>query len=225
MKYPSALNPLRGTQFSWLLPLTWSLLKCAAVTAPITLEVFLHHRFGARTGRDLIKGFLLLLVMAPIFKGAFPTATVPLFTAFIFAYVGCALWHWFDSRFGVRNEHAHSLQNGEPRLCWELLPFSQSIVRCYLEPSLCFLASLILISFNSALSHWVLVATIALFIKAQLRHHDIRTRQLDALDGRIESTERAPRPRAEHEPFVEARPAPPRRMANAPQARGGEAGL
>src|SRR5688572_266655 len=112
MNLPSILNPLRRTRFAWLLPFTWTLLHCAAVTAPITLEVFLHRHFGARTGKNLLKGFLLLLVIKPMFEVISPLPPVPLFEIFIFAYAIAAICQWLNARFGGHNEHIHSYANG-----------------------------------------------------------------------------------------------------------------
>ncbi len=56
MRFPPALNILRGTQFAWVLPFVWTMLTGAAVAAPTTIEVFLHHRFGGRSGKALLKG-------------------------------------------------------------------------------------------------------------------------------------------------------------------------
>lgn len=211
MNFPPALNPLRGTRLAWLFPLTWALVKSVAVTAPITVEVFLHRRFGARTGKSLLKGFLLLLAVAPFFKLVFPPATVPLFAAFLFAYSIAAICQWLNGRFGMENEHVHSYRNGEPWPLWRQLPLATNTIHRYLEPALCWLIAGVILLFDSPLAHWLFVATAALFIKEQVRRAQLRAHRLDALDSRVETAERAPRARAENEPFVEARPAPPRR--------------
>ncbi len=217
MNFPQRLNPLRGTRHAWLFPFTWAVVQCAAVTAPITLEVFLHHRFGARTGKNLLKGFLLLLVMAPLFEMTFP-AKVPLFESFVFAYMFAAIWQWLNARFGARNEHMHSYRNGEPWPLWQRWPLAESTIERYAEPLLCCLVAGMVSFLDAALARWLVIASIALFIKQQLRGAHLRTHRLDSLDNRMETTERAPRPRAENEPFVEARPAPPRRGTYARRA-------
>lgn len=219
MKYPPSLNPLRGTQLAWLLPLTWALFRCAAITAPVTLEVFLHRNFGARTGGNLLRGFFLLLIVTPILRGAFGDAWVPVFPLFIVGYVAFAVGHFIHSRNAAANEHMHSFQNGEPAPCWDGWSLNRQTVRCWVEPAYCILLSLIVMPFDSALAVWIGFATLSLFIREQWHYLHLRTQQLDALDGRLESTERAPRPRAENEAFVEARPAPPRRMQNTRPAR------
>ena len=218
MRFPPALNPLRGTRIAWLLPLAWALVQCAAVTAPVTIEVFLHRRFGARTGKNLLKGFLLLLVMEPVFEAAFPPVRLPLFGLFSFGYAIAAVWQWFQSRFGGQNEHIHSYVNGEPWPFWRRWRVETTTVQRYLEPALCWLIAWIVLLLDSGLAHWLFMASVALFIKEQVRRSHLRTHRLDALDARVETAERTPRLRAENEPFVEARPAPPRWRANAPGA-------
>lgn len=219
MNYPHALNPLRGTRHAWLFPFAWAVIKCAAVTAPVTLEVFLHHRFGARTGKNLIKGFLLLLVIAPLFKSVFPGTAVPLFAGFIFAYVIAAICQWLSSRFGEENEHIDSYTNGTPWPLWQQFPFAATTIERFLEPALCFLVALVVLFLDPPLAHWLFVASIALFIKAHVRQTQLRTHQLDSLDSRRNTTQNAPRHRAENDAFVEARPAPPGRMANVRRPR------
>ena len=208
MSFPQKLNPLRGTRHAWLFPFTWALLQCAAVTAPITLEVFLHHRFGARTGRNLLKGFLLLLVITPLFDLTFSGARIPLCSGFLWSYSVAAIFHWMRSRFGPPNEQMHSHRNGEPWPLWRRWALSEQNIERYAEPALCCLVAGIISFLDAALARWIVLASVALFIKQQLRASHLRTHRLDALDNRTETTERAPRPRTEHEPFVEARPAP-----------------
>jgi hypothetical protein len=82
MKFPPALNPLRRTKFAWLPSFVWAIVRCAAIAAPTTIEVFLHHRFGARSGKALLKGFLLLVVVFAVSLQGSPPAPVPLFPGF-----------------------------------------------------------------------------------------------------------------------------------------------
>ncbi len=210
MNYPPALNPLRGTRYALLFPLGWALAKSAAVAASITLEVFLHECFGARTGKSLLKGFLLLLVAGPFFNLMFPPSNNSLFPDFVAAYTAAALFHWVNSRFGARNEYIHSYRTGEPWPIWQRLHLSVTTVQRYVEPAFCLLIARIVLIFDSPLAHWLFLATAALFIKEQVRRLQLRAHRLDALDSRVETMERAPHTRAENEPFVEARPAPPR---------------
>src|SRR6266566_145513 len=107
MNFPQFLNPLRGTRFAWLVPFTWAVVKCAAMAAPTTVEVFLHHRFGARTGKGLLKGFLLLVVSA-VSKLGDPPSKVSLFPGFLFAYILAAILHWLTSQRMRPGEHVYS---------------------------------------------------------------------------------------------------------------------
>jgi hypothetical protein len=215
MNFPPALNPLRGTSFAWLFPLTWKIVKSAASAAPITLEVFLHHRFGARSGKSFVKAFLLLVFIAATSMRSRPTAIVPLFPGFLFAYVIAAFCHWPISQ-GQQSEQIHSFSSGEPWLIWQRLPVSTTVVKRYFEPALCFLISCVISILDFALGHWLLLASIALFIKGQVLRARLRARRLDAFDNRAETERLAPRARPESEPFVEARPAPPPPRPRAP---------
>jgi hypothetical protein len=208
MKYPPALNPLRGTRFAWLLPFVWTILANAAVAAPTTIEVFLHHRFGSRTGKALLNGFLLLLVVCMLSMHGDLQATVPIFPGYLFFYAIAAIGQWLTSR-SRHAEQIHSHSSGEPWPLWQELPIATTTVQQYFEPALCCLIACVVLVFDSSLAHWLFLAAIALFVKAQLKRARLRTRRLDAFDNRAETERLAPQPRAAGEAFVEARPAPP----------------
>jgi len=210
MNFPPALNPLRRTSFAWLFPFTWTLVKSAAPAVPITIEVFLHHRFGARSGKILLQAFLLLVIIFAAVCSAAPPAVVPLFPLFFLAYSTAALGHWFSSRFVPQPEHVHSYSTGVPWPFWRRLPVSSRTVQLYIEPVLCYLFGWLISILDLALAQWLMLAAVALFIKGQVLRIRQRTRRLDALDNRILANQLAPPARAEDEPFVEARPAPPR---------------
>lgn len=209
MKFPSKLNLLRGTRFAWLLPLTWMILRTAAIATPTTIEVFLHHRFGARSGGALLRAFILLIVVCALSMHAGNPVMIPLFPGFVFAYAMAAAGQWLTGRF-LPNERVHSYSTGEPWPIWRQVPVEVTTVQRYLEPALACLAACFVSIFDSALAHWIFAASIALFIKEQILRSQLRTRRLDALDNRAESEHFAPRTRAENENFVEAREAPPR---------------
>ena len=209
MKLPTWLNPLRGTTFAWLVPFTWAVIKFAAKAAPTTIEVFLHHRFGARTGQALLKGFLLLFVISAIAEYAGRSAAVHLFPMFLFAYVVAALGHWIISQRSRQTEHIHSYLHGEPWPFWEVVPVETTTVQQYLEPACCCMIASVVFLIDPALAHWLFFATIALFVKEQMLRAELRTRRLDSFDNRIETERLSPRARPENEPFVEARAAPP----------------
>ena len=208
MKLPPALDPLRGTRFAWLTPLAWAIVKSAALAAPTTVEVFLHHRFGARSGKALVKGFLLLLVVCLLSKQGDLQATVPLFPGYLIAYMIIAFAHWLTSQ-SRHAEQTHSYSSGEPWPLWRELPLEMTTVKQYLEPALCCLIACLTLLLDPVLAHWLFLAAIALFVKEQMSRAHSRTRRLDAFDNRAETERLAPRPRAEAETFVEARPAPP----------------
>lgn len=209
MKFPSKLNPLRGTRFAWLLPLTWAIVRAAAIAAPTTIEVFLHHRFGARSGGALFKAFILLIVVCAASMHTEARVLIPLFPGFVFAYAMAATGQWVTGRF-LPNERVHSYSTGEPWPVWRRVPVEITTVQRYLQPTLACIVACFVSLFDSGLAHWIFTASIALFIKEQVLRARLRTRRLDALDNRAESEHFAPRTRADNENFVEARPAPPR---------------
>jgi len=191
------------------MPLAWAILEGAAIAAPTTIEVFLHHRFGARSGKALLKAFLLLLVVYLVSVHGGPPASVPLFPGFLFAYIIVATGHWLTSRFRPI-QHIHSHSTGEPWPLWRQLRVETATVQRYFEPALCGLIAAIVAPLDPALGYWLFLATLALFIKEQVSRARRRARRLDALDSRIETERLTPRERPEDDAFVEARPAPPR---------------
>ncbi|MEO7300537.1 MAG: hypothetical protein ABI042_18385 [Verrucomicrobiota bacterium] len=207
MNLPPRLNFFRGTQFSWLMPLGWNILQAVAITAPITVEVFLHRNFGARTGKALVKGFLLLSIIYA-FLNREPPLVFPLFPGYLFAYAVVAIGQWLSSRLQEPNGQIHSYSNGEPWALWQQTPFTRPTVQGFCEPLLCFVFSGVISLFDSQLAIWIFVAAIALFVKEQLFRAQSRTRRLNAFDNRAETNDYAPRTRPETETFVEARPAP-----------------
>ena len=209
MNLPRALNPLKSTRFEWLFPFTLKLLKVGAMTAPTCVEVFLHHRFGARTGKGFLKAFILLLVLLAISRLKTLAPRVDLFPAFVIAYAAAATCQWITSR--VRPpEGMHSYSNGEPWPIWHEIPINPVVVQRYVEPALvCFIAWVVQL-FDPFLGCLLFVAAIGLFVKEQMLRAEIRTRHFDALDNRIEAGRLVPRTRADSGAFVEAREAPPR---------------
>lgn len=215
MNFPNALNPLRGTSQAWLLPFTWRLLQGAVKAAPVTVEVFLHHRFGARSGPKLFMGLLLLLVAKSGFGLSHPRP-VPLFEGFLFAYVVAAICQWLSARFGAHGEHVHSYHTGQPWPLWQQLPLARSTIQRYVEPVLCYFMAWFIFTMDAALGHWLFLAATALLLQEWFRSAEMRTHHLDGLDSRVDNTERAPAVRTEPEHFVEARPAPRHRITPRP---------
>lgn len=208
MKIPPILNPLRGTQFAWLFPLTLAIVKSAAFAVPTTIEVFLHERFGARSGKAMVKGFLLLWVVWWATRNSDRQETFPLFPGYFAAYAIIACYQWFASQSALA-EQIHSYSTGEPWQLWQELRVEMTTVKLFIEPAFCFLFACLMLPLDTVLARWLIIAAIALFVKELVKRAGLRTRRLDAFDNRMETERLAPRPRAEGEPFVQARPAPP----------------
>jgi hypothetical protein len=210
MKFPAALNPLRGTKFKWVIPFAWATLKYVAITAPITIEVFLHHRFGARSGILLLKGFAVVATVVILSTQSTRPDCAPLFPGFLFSYTVLSIAHWLGRDSLERQHPVRSYSSGEPWPFWRHLPFGTYTIKRYIEPALITLIALILSSLDHSLGCWLLFSAIALFVQEQCLRHQIRTRQWDAIDSRVEANIFAPpRPGEENEEFVDARPAPP----------------
>jgi len=208
MKFPAFLNPFRNTPIAWLFPLTWAVVQCAAVAAPTTIEVFLHHRFGCRSGKALLKGFLLLLFVFAVTSRGNAPAPFPLFPGFLFAYAICAFGHWLTNKL-VEPGRIHSQSSGEPWPVWRALPLESSTVQGYVEPVLCCVIAAVVQFLDLSLARWLFLATAALAVKEMISRNRQRNRQLDALDNRMESQRIAPRLSTGDAQFVEARPATP----------------
>ena len=210
MNFPSTLNPLRHTSFSWLFPATWAVIKQAAPGVPITVEVFLHRRFGARSGKLPVQGFIVLIVAFLAISAGAPPSAVPLFPFFVMAYIIAAVLQWFGGRFDPLPQEVYSYSSGIPWPLWRELPLDTTTVQRCVEPALCFLVACFVSSVDVGLSQWLTISAIALFIKGQMFRIRLRTQQLDTVDNRIVTEQGAPngRTEAQNEQFVEARPAP-----------------
>ncbi len=206
MKFPAWLNPLRRTKFHWLLPFTWRAIEWIATNAPITLEVFLHHRFGGRSGLLLAKGFILLLAILLLTDICRPR--VSLLPGFVLAYSVLSIAHWLSR--ADQQQRIHSYSSGEPWPFWHNVSIQFSTIQRFIEPLLASCAGLVLLLVDNRLGAWLLFAAMSLFIREQWRWHQIRTRQWDALDSRANANTFGPPNRTEDETFEEVRPAPPR---------------
>jgi hypothetical protein len=215
MNLRAVLNPLTK-ESTWIFAFVWQIMKGAALAVPTTVEVFLHHRFGVRSGGALVKGFLLLLAVG-VMPPPEPHARIRLFPAFLVVYVIAVFGHWLTSLTRPQGGAVHSYSTGEPWPVWGGVSVETTTVERYLEPALCFLFGVTFWRIDLLLSYWAFLAGGALFIRGQVRRFQARTRQLDALDSRMETREMAPRVQDENETFVEARPAPPRTIRR-PQA-------
>ncbi len=222
MKYPPALNPLRRTQFSWLLPLTWALIECAAVTLPITVEVFIHRRFGVRTGKALLKGFVLLyLVYLPVSDINLPRRPFPIYGWFVFAYAVMALWRWAESQ-REQPEGVHSYSTGEPLAFWQQLGVPTEVANSVIELIPYVIVAGFISFFDPLVTLFMFTAGFAFCVQELVRDCRIQNRQLDAADSRAESQQLTPRhQQIDREPFVEVQPATPRQNAQRPRGQPG----
>jgi hypothetical protein len=209
MNFRQLINLFREPSIKSFWWLTWDLTQGAGAAIPTTVEVFLHHRFGARSGVAMAKGFILLAIVVLSSPPNQPVL-IPLFPAFVIGYAIVASGQWFTGRFGIPAGEVHSHSMGEPWPIWQRVPVTATTVDRYFEPIVCWIFAGIVSALDPWFSNWLVIAGAGLLIKGQWDRIETRTRHLNALDGRAESQRLAPRTRPENEPFVEARPAPPR---------------
>jgi len=179
----------------------------------VTLEVFTRREFGERY-LSWTRVFLAWFAMGffdfareipGMVRGLIPFSQ-PVFTAhlhpwfwqgFIVLYLIHRLHIWRRKQQGIQ-WHSQSFGiSWLEFLPWGLLANIPVIGRYivvndwtlyrWIEPGLCFLAGLALEPFSWATSEWILLASVALFIKNQMVYFSTLGRFLDVIDARIEA--------------------------------------
>ena len=181
--------------------------------ASVTLEVFTRRDFGSRylswTRLFLawfIMGFFdfareipsMLGNLVPFGQRTFVDHLHPWFwQGFIVLYIIHRLRIWQRNRQGVQWHSQSFGLSWLEFLSWELLGRLPLIGRYlviddwamyrWIEPGVCFLAGLAMRQFSPATSSWILIASVALFIKNQMVYFTTLNRFLDVIDARIEA--------------------------------------
>jgi hypothetical protein len=182
---PDAWNPLMAIGQIAMVLLSW---------LSVTLELFVRFNFGERylSWLRLFLGLMIMelttlvprmiFAMIPFLGG--PTGSFsPLFFR---AAICLGIYHqwriWRRNRQGIA---WHSNSFGVSRLSF--LPVSDWMLYRFVEPGLCFIAGMLIKSVDPVTGIWVILASVALFVKNQMVFNAQRGRLLDVIDARIES--------------------------------------
>ncbi len=162
----------------------------------VTVEVFLHRRFGERyIGLQGLAGIGLIL----LFCTFFPTDDVRPLVGFL----GLYLVMCFVARTGVlwrrlRRDDEHSRYTGRPRLLAVFCNCKELTIKRFWEPALVALGGRVIVSMNAPLGYYLVIAAIALFISVNFSEAYDHARVLDLNDSLIEQRQAAERFRAMH---------------------------
>jgi hypothetical protein len=184
-----------------LMPQTWQPLMVVTQLAlvilgwlSVSVEVFIRRDFGERylTWLRLLLGYMAMDLFTLIPRIIFTFVpfvsinVVPVSSLFFKGFVVLALYHqwriWRRNRKGIA---WHSESFGISRLAF--LPVSDWILYRFVEPLLCLVIGLFLRYLDPATGIWLIIASIALFVKNQMVFSAQRGRFLDVIDARIES--------------------------------------
>jgi hypothetical protein len=182
---PDAWNPLMAIGQIAMVLLSW---------LSVTLELFVRFNFGERylSWLRLFLGLMIMelttlvprmiFAMIPFLGG--PTGSFsPLFFR---AAICLGIYHqwriWRRNRQGIA---WHSNSFGVSRLSF--LPVSDWMLYRFVEPGLCFIAGMLIKFIDPVTGIWVILASVALFVKNQMVFNAQRGRLLDVIDARIES--------------------------------------
>ncbi len=167
----------------------------------VSVEVFIRYDFGERylsVMRLFLAGFMMvtLFVLSSAFSATVTfgrtSGPVNLFYIFFIAYIVLAIIHrlkiWLRYQ---RRIPWHSFSFGTSRLSALNLPVighdDWTLYRWY-EPILCLVLGWILLRIDRNLGNWIIVSSIALFMKNQMVYFHQRSRILDLIDAQIEGT-------------------------------------
>lgn len=122
----------------------------------VTIEVFLHHRFGSRyLGAQAAMG----LVLMPLFTVFFPHANPFPLLAMTGLYLGfCVLARVDVLRRVSKGEREHSYYSGWPYLMAIFRGWSELTVKQYVECLLAFIAGILLLPLNQPLGLYLMLA-------------------------------------------------------------------
>jgi hypothetical protein len=186
---------------SSLMPNTWQpLMAVTQLTMVIlswlsvSLEVFIRRDFGERylNWLRLFLGYIamdLFTLIPTLIFSLIPFMArqyLPVSSYFSYGFLILGAYHQF--RIWQRNRRGiqwHSQSFGISRLAF--LPISDWVLYRFVEPGGCFLVGFLIRQFDPVTGFWLMMASIALFIKNQMVYAALRGRFLDIMDSRIES--------------------------------------
>jgi len=153
-------------------------------TWAMSVEVFLHRRFGSRYN-PLPAAAVLLLV--PLYCAAWQGQDVRPMWQFLEAYVSAC----FIARINIvcrhwRGDRIHTRYSGEPRLCLLLPRMSEIRIKQFLEPLVVFLVGVGMCKYSQLLGGYLIVAALCLFCSVAQTEAYYRRRATDIYDSVIE---------------------------------------
>jgi len=172
------------------------MVESVARSISLTVEVFLHKRFGPRYIGCGFFGVLIIL----FFTMWFPPQTIVPLEWFAIAY---GVW-WLVAainaaiRFFRKQDKMHTRYNGYPYL-WRLLPRWQETSAKYLEALLAILLGYGVHHLNKPLGDYLMLAASFVLLRAYGSDSEQRTKALDLNDSVIEQRMIAERFRAMQE--------------------------
>jgi hypothetical protein len=163
----------------------------------VTLQVFLHRKFGSRFIGS--QGFVGLLVI--VFFGAFigvPGTTG--LTAFLLAYLFACLVAraHIDARKRRGGDTEHSMYSGWPLLMSVFPRCSELKVKRFIEPAFVVIVAAAVMNFFPALGLYLLMAGGVLFTVVNYDEAEEQRRVQNMQDAVIEASQRAERFRSGH---------------------------
>lgn len=157
----------------------------------VTVEVFLHRRFGERyIGLQAVAAIPLVLLYTLFWNGH---DLRPMFV-FLAAYLALCL----AARIGValrrrRGPQLHSYYTGQPRLMRVLPRLSEFAIKRAVEPALLLVAGALTRAANKPLGTYLMLAAAALVITATLAAECERRQGLDLYDSYVDQRQASER--------------------------------
>jgi hypothetical protein len=163
-------------------PFLWSL--------SLSVEVFLHRRFGERYLNPLACVFtvaLMVLLIAVSDLESNPIGVIALVHLVAFVIAACAQWAMAMSRSAAKKAQWHSRSAGISWLVPRLIP-KQHVwtTHALIEPTIVFLAGVVIAS-TWLWGVLLIAAAVAMTTKSLLQLHTLRSKVMDARDAEIES--------------------------------------
>lgn len=171
------------------------MLELVARLPSLSVEVFLHRKFGERylTGGMVVASGLFVHAAGCLIAGVSPFEWrgASLGTAlFLVAFAGFSLGHRYE--IGRRNRSGlrwYSWSDGVSWRVWGLTPFRQHFVQARLEPAVVLVAGWALLTVDRVLGSYLIATAVILFLKAGRTLQRRKEAWLDYIDKTIESEE------------------------------------
>jgi hypothetical protein len=164
--------------------LALSLIRFAFDSLALSLEVFLHRRFGVRyIGLQAAGALLILFVYPAMWEGHDVRPLGGFLLAFLLmnavARIGMMIRCW-------RGDGEHSYYTGRPWLMSILRGSSELTVKRGYEPLLVFLVGALTLPWSQPLGSYLMIAAFGLLASVHLQHSEEVTKAMDMFDAYTE---------------------------------------